>query len=113
VFYCTTEEFNFSGNENGIKINLSCKKGWSIVYFGYDLDTFELLEATTQKPSGLIWIFIDNSSSAQTITSVSQYTADVLIGVLSSLKQSKAFSDTKEIDKLRSVISKKLQIGNN
>jgi hypothetical protein len=111
LFYYTNEDFNFTGNEDDIKFSLSCKEGWNIIYVGYDSDSNDMVEAITQKPSGLIWIFSEDSSSAsrQTVSKFNYYAN----GSLSSApKQSKAIPRAKEIDRLRSAISKKRQIEN-
>jgi hypothetical protein len=88
MFVYTTEDFEVNGTEEGINVNISCKKGWNIIYGYFDSDG-ETAALTTQRPNGIMWIYIDDSSL---------------------LKQSGTVPDTKAIRKLNTAISKNLNL---
>jgi hypothetical protein len=88
LFVYTTEDFEVTGTEAGVNVNVSCKKGWNIVYSYFNIDG-EIMALTTQRPNGIMWIFIEETSL---------------------LKQSGTFPDTGTIKKLNTAISKKLNL---
>jgi hypothetical protein len=87
VFIYTTKDFEVNGTSDGIDFNVSCKKGWNILYSISYAPDYEIVEFTTQKPSGLRWLFLDDSSS-------------------SAPKQTGVFPAAQAVDELRSAIGK-------
>ncbi|MDR2679912.1 MAG: hypothetical protein LBC47_03790 [Tannerella sp.] len=88
MFVYTTEDFKVTGTAEGVDVNISGKKGWNIVYGYFDFDG-EIIALTSQRPNGMMWIYIDDTSL---------------------LKQSGAAPDTGAIKKLNTAISKKLNL---
>jgi hypothetical protein len=94
VFVYAGKDFETSGTAGSVDVNISCKKGWNIIYSISYAPNYETVELTTKKPSGLQWLFLDNS----TLSSVA------------APEQTSAISATKASEKLRSVIGSALQI---
>jgi hypothetical protein len=86
LFLYTTEDFKMIDTEEDV--NISCKEGWNIIYSSFDSDG-EIVALTTKKPSGMIWVFVDDTSLR---------------------KQSGSFPGTEAIEKLKAAVGRKFKL---
>jgi hypothetical protein len=63
MYIYTTIGFEAIDTYEGMEFNVSCNEGWNIIYNYVSVygDDAELTKITSQKPSGMRWLFLDES----------------------------------------------------